>query len=39
MDKGFYRSYFHIGKLGFKFARISFNDANPFIGYLVLFEQ
>lgn len=32
--KGFYRSYFHIGRLGFKFARISFNDANPFIGFL-----
>ena len=32
--KGFYRSYFHIGGLGFKFARISFNDGNPFIGFL-----
>lgn len=33
MSKGFYRSYFHIGKLGFKFARINFNDGNPIIGF------
>lgn len=33
-SKGFYRSYFNIGKIGFKFARINFNDANPFIGFL-----
>ena len=32
--KGFYRGYFHIGSLGFKYARISFNDGNPFIGFL-----
>lgn len=33
--KGFYRSYFHIGSIGFKFARISFQDANPFIAFIV----
>jgi len=35
MAKGFYRAYFHIGRIGFKIARISFQDANPFIGFLV----
>jgi hypothetical protein len=35
MAKGFYRSYFHIGSIGFKFARISFQDANPFIAFTV----
>lgn len=34
MCKGFYRCYFHIGRFGFKIARINFNDANPFIGFL-----
>lgn len=35
MHKGFYRSYFHIGSIGFKVARISFNDGNPFIGFII----
>ena len=34
MNKGFYRGYFHIGRIGFKFARISFNDGNPFLGFM-----
>ena len=33
--KGFYRSYFHIGRIGFKFAKINFQNANPFMTYLV----
>jgi len=35
MSKGFYRFYFHVGKIGFKFAKINFKNANPFIGFLI----
>lgn len=35
MAKGFYRSYFHIGSIGFKFSKINFRNANPFMTYLI----
>lgn len=33
--KGFYRGYFHIGKIGFKFAKINFSNANPFLTFMI----
>lgn len=35
MAKGFYRSYFHIGRIGFKFAKLNFRNGNPFIGFFI----
>lgn len=35
MTKGFYRSYFHIGNIGFKVAKINFDNANPFIAFFI----
>lgn len=35
MSKGFYRSYFHIGNIGFKVAKINFSNANPFVTFFI----
>ena len=32
---GFYRRYFHIGRIGFKFARVNHQNGNPIIGYII----
>lgn len=34
MNKGVYRSYFHIGSIGFKIAKLNFSNGNPFLGFL-----
>lgn len=31
--KGVYRLYFHIGPIGFKFAKLNFSNGNPFLGF------
>ena len=33
--KGTYRSYFHIGNIGFKIAKLNFENGNPFIGFFL----
>ena len=34
MAKGFYRYYFHIGRIGIKLPRLKLDDANPILGFL-----
>lgn len=33
MTKGFYRYYFHIGRIGIKLPRIRLDSANPILGF------